>query len=234
MGRIRSAGRSAHGPASRPPWGSALLAGVLAAVVLSGRVEGSGKPPDETLPPLQPGPQLVWSDPQELFPFGRDRLVAELAALFRGVGVDVELDLTGRERESTGPETYRINVMREPKPYWRLRSDVMAAAPRVEGSQGTIYVFLDQVRRVLGHFKSRELSELPREHAELAKALARILAHEVVHAVAPDHPHASSGLMVARFRRASLLRRQVRIDPGCARAFRRALGAGAVVDVAAD
>jgi hypothetical protein len=61
--------------------------------------------------------------------------------------------------------------------------------------------------------------------AELARALARVVAHEVFHVVAPAVPHASSGLMSGRLGRAELLRRESRIDSGSRRALWAALDA---------
>lgn len=173
---------------------------------------------------LPTGPRLVWSDPQGLVPFGLQGVGEQLAMMGGVMGVDMRL-VPESPAADHGEHTYRAALMRRPKSYWHLREDVMAAAPRVEGSQGTIYVFVDQVRHVLGHLASQEPSDSAREYDELSTALARILAHEVVHLVAPDHPHASAGLMVAKMRRSLLLKRQPRFDPVCARAFRRALGA---------
>jgi plasmid stabilization system protein ParE len=195
---------------------------LLAAVVPCAQLEASS--PAEPPAGLPAGPRLLWSDPETLMPIGLDQLADELAVIGRAMGAEIRLDLPGRGDEPD-EHRYRVSVMRAPKAYWRLRDDVMAAAPRAEGSQGTIYVFLEQVRSVLGHLADRNPSQAPREHAELATALARILAHELVHLVAPDHPHATSGLMVANLRRSSLLKRRARIDPACAQAFRRALGA---------
>ncbi len=157
-------------------------------------------------------------------PFGLDQLAAELAVMARALGADVRLEPAEPDDEP-GELRYLVRIMREPKAHWQLGSDVMAAAPRAEGWEGTIFVFLEQVREVLGHFASRDPSEAPRENAELAKALARIVTHELVHVVAPDHPHATSGLMVANLRRDKLLKRQPRIDHKCARAFHLALSA---------
>jgi nucleotide-binding universal stress UspA family protein len=202
-----------------------LLLGCLlmAAAVPCARLEAS----TPVGPPLAltSGPRLEWSDPAGLVPLKMlDLLTEELTAMARAMGVDMGLAATGAADE-TGPHRYRVSVMQTPKAHWRLRQDVMAAAPRAAGHQGTIYIFLEQVRRVLGHLANHDSSETAREHAELARALARILAHEVVHVVAPDHPHATSGLMVARLRRGPLTKRKARIDQACARAFRDALAA---------
>lgn len=195
-----------------------LVCLLTAAALPAARAKASTPPPVEP-----PGPRFVWSDPQGLVPLPLiGRLTDELAALGRTMGVEMGLAAPGVIAEPAR-RRYRVKVMRAPKDHWLLRGDVMAAAPRTEGHRGTIYLFLERVQRTLGHLKNSDSSDEAREHTELAKALARILAHELVHIVAPDHPHAKEGLMVARLRRSLLLHPRAGIDPACARAFRDAL-----------
>ena len=140
----------------------------------------------------------------------------------KAMGAAIELRAAA-PAEQPGELRYRVLLMRAPEAHWRLRPDVLAAAPRAEGYQGTIYVFLEQVQRTLGHIASLDVLRVSQQQRELVTALARIIAHEVVHVVAPDHPHATSGLMVAQLRRRSLVRRNARVDPACALAYREAL-----------
>ena len=46
----------------------------------------------------------------------------------------------------------------------------------------------------------------------LARAMARVLAHELVHVVAPERGHAASGLMARQLTRHLLLRRKIELD----------------------
>ncbi len=47
----------------------------------------------------------------------------------------------------------------------------------------------------------------------LAVAIARIIAHEVVHSIAPEAPHASGGVMQFRLTRSCLLDPGLRLSP---------------------
>ena len=64
---------------------------------------------------------------------------------------------------------------------------------------------------------TRKSAISPRERDELGLALARVVAHEVVHAIVPDEPHAASGLMHHSMDRRFLLGVRAPIDEGCAR-----------------
>jgi hypothetical protein len=85
----------------------------------------------------------------------------------------------------------------------------MAAAYGARGEKYSIFVFYPGVRRTLGHSDS-QLS--PRHVAELSRALARIVAHEVVHVLAPESGHADSGLMSGRLTREALLADSIDLD----------------------
>ena len=54
---------------------------------------------------------------------------------------------------------------------------------------------------------------------------ARVVAHEVIHAIAPDEPHARNGLMRHAMNRTFLLSDKAPLDGRCARAFLAGLAA---------
>jgi hypothetical protein len=68
----------------------------------------------------------------------------------------------------------------------------------------------------------------PGDTTRLGTALGRIVAHEVVHAVAPALEHAPSGLMAPRLDRTALLQAQMAIDPATRRVVRGMALAGGV------
>jgi hypothetical protein len=81
-----------------------------------------------------------------------------------------------------------------------------------------VWVFLSSVRWTLGHpVPGGPLN--PRQEREVALALARVVAHEVVHAIAPDEPHSQGGLLNHSLNRAFLLGPRSRLTGPCARAF---------------
>ena len=103
---------------------------------------------------------------------------------------------------------------------WNLGQDVMAAAIGEPGKSYSILVFHPVLLRTLG---------LPRkirtraQHADLARGMARVLAHELVHVVAPERGHAVSGLMARQLPRRVLLRREIELDNVSRTAVRAAM-----------
>lgn len=52
----------------------------------------------------------------------------------------------------------------------------------------------------------------PSDRKRLAKALGRVVVHELAHRVAPDLPHAESGVMRGDLGRSFLTRRELSLD----------------------
>ncbi len=169
-------------------------------------------------PPAVTTVGLVWFDPQDTLPDRFSDLRQEVDSIFRGIGVEVQwtrggpgtvYDLGGRpqvavilvaEDRSKGPRSIMGLVLRSQRP------------TRVA------WVFVNNVRAALGHDPRRARPSLV-EAPELARAVARVAAHEVVHAIAPDQPHAREGLMSQALGRPFLLGERATIDPRCASAF---------------
>ncbi len=75
-----------------------------------------------------------------------------------------------------------------------------------DGSPGrAVYIFFRNVMRGVG--LNPDAGRLPtqRERRQLRQGLARVVAHEVVHALAPSQPHAPRGLMCRKLNRSLLL-----------------------------
>jgi len=159
-----------------------------------------------------PALTLVWHDSTHQFPpAGLVRLAAEMETLFRENGLSLTFLAAGKHQDLwTIPEP-RVNAIVLPGEDRRfgLPPNAMAAAFGERGEKYGIFVFLPSVRRTLGH---RESATSPRHLAELSRALARIVAHEVVHVLAPDGGHAESGLMSERLTRGELLAEAIVLD----------------------
>ena len=63
----------------------------------------------------------------------------------------------------------------------------------------------------------------------LARALARVVAHEIVHSVAPEAPHSQSGLMQQKLTKAHLTAPHLRLSPPSTEDLRSGLPPRAVV-----
>jgi hypothetical protein len=91
-----------------------------------------------------------------------------------------------------------------------------------EGWKGSVYIFYPEVEKTL--FQDTGIKELSTHRFEsyIARALGRIVAHEVVHVLAPSYPHTSTGLMASGLTRRFLLlnRSGIHMDPESARVVR--------------
>ena len=173
--------------------------------------------------------RLVWFDPMALFPDGVGRVGDEVTRLFRGLGVRVRWE-SGADGavlgDGEGVEIPLILLPSDPMP-GRASRRVMGLVPKSSPGLRAVWVFLDNVRWTLGHHpRARTMSA--REGEEVGLALARVVAHEVVHAVAPDAPHTEGGLMHHSLDRGFLLGAQAPVDPRCTQAFLRKLAESVV------
>ncbi|MDH3402532.1 MAG: hypothetical protein OEP45_02865 [Acidobacteriota bacterium] len=155
-----------------------------------------------------PDLELAWYDPDAIVDTELEAVAGEVAAIFGDLGKRVAL-ARGSGLEAPGAKLLRVIVVKEPVAAWNLGPDVMGVTPRKGGGK-SVYLIVPALREVLGGAP---------EEGEMALALARVLAHEVVHAVAPEHPHAAHGLMGARYQRRLLVKKRFRVDPACAAAF---------------
>jgi hypothetical protein len=90
----------------------------------------------------------------------------------------------------------------------------MAATIGERGSRRNVFVFFPGLSRTLGH---EGTSYTPRRGIELARAMARVLAHEIVHVLAPERGHAAEGLMSEQLKRGDLVSSAVSLDDHSAR-----------------
>ncbi len=167
--------------------------------------------------------RLYWFDPKGLAPFVFEPASREVSRIFRDVGVTLRSE-KGSSDTNLGEGSLDIPVILLPADPMPTRASrrVLGLVPRESLGPRAVWVFLSSVRWTLGHdVRSSRMS--PRQANELGLALARVVAHEVVHAVAPDAPHTSGGLMHHSMDRTFLLGMRAPIDPDCGRAFVRNL-----------
>jgi hypothetical protein len=164
---------------------------------------------------------LIWFDPSGSLPVGYESLAGEVRSIFRGLGVEVAWRVGGTFGGAETPEVPVILLARDP--LGRRRSErVLGLVVPAQEPHRAVWVFQENVRRALG-LREPGAGFAPVE--PLARALARVVAHEIVHAIAPDTPHAREGLMRHAFDRGFLLGARAPIDAGCAAAFVSGLAA---------
>ncbi len=167
---------------------------------------------------------LTWHDPHHRISSKLESMFREVKDIFRRVGVDAVMRFPGEHTKSAG-KTIALRVVLIPHlaSDWGLSSYVMGMVPTTQAQPQTVFVFFPGVGRALGHHHVYERSSRPKKNSQMRRALARVIAHEIVHALAPAHPHAAGGLMSGKQTRATLLMRRTTLDAACGRALLTAL-----------
>jgi hypothetical protein len=147
------------------------------------------------------------ADPEQAASFSLHGVTAEVQRLFAPLGVRVVLE---GEDEGLSELPIQVVLLTRDRSRGGMNSDTMGAVQRAEGSNSAVWILLSNVHYALGGSKQRQAG-VPMEM--VARAVGRVLAHELVHLIAPELPHASSGLMSARVGRGLLLREDLKLDP---------------------
>jgi hypothetical protein len=188
--------------------------GIPAALaVLALSVGGAGAEPS---PGADHELDLFWSDHYELLPknlpvWGRESLQKHIEELFGEVSVRVRWleEAPGSERTS-GPLAVRIVLIPLSGEGWRLPRNAMGAVMDRRHRTRSLYVFLPSVLRSIGdETGTRRMARDPRRIRNLARALARVVTHEVVHAIDPQIPHATTDSIMSAHLTHQMLRREV-------------------------
>jgi hypothetical protein len=223
-------------------WGLAKIGSAVAFLCLSfaradavaGPPEGNGAPTltatdVETRPspewPILPAPrppalQLLWFDPAEALPGpATDALAEEVRTIFRGLGVEVAFRVAAPGATyGDGPiPEVPIILLRDDPIVERRPSRVLGLVVRHQAPSRAVWAFLDNVRWTLGEDPhERPVAGRARD---LGTALGRVVAHEVIHAIAPGEPHSKDGLMSHSMNRGFLLGKDAPLEARCGRAF---------------
>jgi hypothetical protein len=223
------------GAARRPQSGAAAPLAALALLVAA--------PPAASFSP-ESLVVLVWFDPLDALPDGFEEVGQEVSSIFLEIGVDVRWTrgVPGTAYGPEGPRRVPVILLPEDPVKDRRAAPTMGVVLRGQEPLRVVWVFVNNVRSALGHDVVRRPRPDQAEARPLALALARVVAHEVVHAIAPDEPHSRSGLMrkaldrrfllgprpmiEGRFVSAFLARLAAHRPPGEAAALRTVSGGG--------
>jgi hypothetical protein len=210
--------------------------GLVAALVLAAVVASPGAAMDRQGPVSPPaghgaivpgrGIVLVWFDVLGLMPQGFTEAAEEVGAIFRDTGIEVRWRAGGpgvTYGDGPWPELPVILLTADPLRARRDRN-VMGLVVRDHRPPFPIWAFVEPIRGVLGFGKPHRVL-LPSERPRLARAVGRVVAHELIHVLAPDHPHDRNGLMRHALDRGSLVGGHPPLTGGCARAVQAGLAA---------
>ena len=212
--RAPAAGRR-HAPATniphlairRLPWWAHLPPGSR---TRGGRTPAAGPP---TILVRLHNPERLLSDE------ALDRLREEAAAAFRRSGAEIRFVTSGG-----GPPIVPATLYPEIPKTWKVARGALGVAVGDPGGPRSIFLSVGAVGRALrwhGAGKGRRAGPKNGPAAlRFGRALGRVLAHELVHAIAPDCPHTGSGLMSARLTRWMLISPEADFDE-IARAYLR-------------
>ena len=210
------------------------LIGFLAMIAIS---SSSLVPPARGVPALRPEPLAAVTTtpdaadgpvPLVLAYFGgterpsevRERVGPELAAIFDGVPIEITW-VDGTSIRTPTANGLRVIFFDRVPGRWGLPPQVLGAVIGSEVPRAVVYVFYRNVVHELGH----TVATLTRAAVDVAKALAHVIAHELVHAYAPGHRHRGYGLMAPRLGPEALLRRSASLDRKCLNALLEGLAA---------
>ncbi len=196
-------------------------------------------------PPSAPAPAsalaLVWMDPAGVAVGVESPARDEARALLRGMGVSVSWR-RGEAGELTRTGEVRV-ILLDRAAYRAPGVPVLGATPERFEAAPLVWIHVPSVRAVLGlrPAGSPVIADFASTRA-LAIALGRVVAHEVVHALAPSLSH-GTGLMSASLTRRQLTAPTLPFDPRVGLAVRAALrgepslppaGTGVIASAAAE
>lgn len=166
--------------------------------------------------------QLVWFDVTSAAPFAYEDASGEAARILASAGAPVSFrraDPEGVTEEgeiqvillANGPSSSRRGVL------------VMGAAKAAQPIPSALWIYVSEVMSALGHGGERVETLQLADRQALSRAIGRVVAHEVLHVVAPGVQHSKSGLMAATLRLADLVGTRVDVAPPFRASIRRKL-----------
>jgi hypothetical protein len=194
------------------------VGGVVLAAALAGVDAGAAQP----LYAGGGGPpriDLVWFDPLNVLPPDVQAVGREVQAVFDDVGVETTWTRGAADEPTSPPQVNVVFLAALPSPALPAATLGVVTVGR---NIRTLWIVVPNVLRTLGVVADR--GPLGRhEAAAVARALGRVVAHEVVHLAAPRLGHTREGLMQASLDRSSLVNGELLLDAASRRAVFPAL-----------
>jgi hypothetical protein len=155
---------------------------------------------------------LAWFSGQISFPVGFKTIKKEVESAFDGMGIEVRWsEKTAAEQQEE--RALKVILLPIAPARWRLPANTMGVYLGNEGRQPAVYIFFRDVLRALGHDANMQRRPNPIEQRRIARALGKVVSHEIVHALAPQRAHAADGLMRAGLDRYLLLHQKAHTEP---------------------
>ena len=165
--------------------------------------------------PGRPGLRLVWVDPGSAAIGLRAGVEKEATSVLKDLGVNVTWE---EEEPALAVEPGRIRVIflegKEGSP--GMPPDVMGSTRKDVATAAWVHV--GAVARALELGPPATWAD---RRLQMMRALGRVVAHELVHVIAPEVPHGRDGLLRPILRADDLTGPRPRLDPDSARGFLR-------------
>jgi hypothetical protein len=193
---------------------------VMLGFLLPAAAGSSENPSSVAFARARPHLRLVWFDPSSAAPLAYSGVGGEVRSILGAAGVDVVWQKGAADPLAPG-EIAVILLDAEPGRV-AMRPDVMGCV--IKGDRPSVlWVNLTTVARMLGLDASSRIAWSGRERQQVATALGRVVAHEIVHVIAPQLPHATEGLLSATLDRHHLVYQRLRLDGDSADGFLRSI-----------
>jgi hypothetical protein len=162
--------------------------------------------------------RLVWIDVLGSAPYAFRSAALETAAILADAGVIAAWTL-GDASTVTAADELKVVLMAGVANGARLPEHVMGGT-RGGARSHTTWIYLSNVLWALGLQDKATRGLSLQEEEQVARALGRVVAHEIVHAVAPDVAHSQGGLMARELGRGFLVQARAFLAPAEQKAFR--------------
>lgn len=144
---------------------------------------------------------LEWMDPHELLPVGERWVAKEAVRVLGAADIGVRWDWSREAPSSTREHRLRVVLVpSEPSgPGWGLPANTLGATVLDGvGAPPAVYIFY---KTIAASMRLHRFGGRPETNGyflgRASRALGRVIAHEIAHAIAPGEPHARDGLMRA-------------------------------------
>jgi hypothetical protein len=167
---------------------------------------------------------LIWNDAYKLLPISCEGIGEEVTEIFEALGIRVSWTKAG-QREVTDTVAVQVRVILMPKlsSKWSLPEHTMGVVIGEKVPRESVFISYSGVLRTMGFEPTPDRKRSPKERAELTRALGRVIAHELAHAIVPERDHDSDGLLAANLKRSHLKKSSLRFADDTASAFVRKL-----------
>jgi hypothetical protein len=157
----------------------------------------------QPIPDEKPRIDLFWSDygllTRKLSVGARKTLEREARSILADAGIELTFFIGSPEDHGRGDASaVRVILMPRSAEGWDAGGNAMGAILETNAQVPTVYILVPVVERTIGlAVEANERIHDGRRAQALARALARVLAHETVHAIDADIPHGPDGSIMS-------------------------------------